>query len=216
MAVPMGADLPSPAPDAGAPVFLASALGDAGTEDFPGNPLERIQIVKGSVGPHGAYQQAVHDVAVAGSRANLDMRTCQVGDGGAHSLCAVWQDPDFDPSKRAFYYARVVEVPSCRWNAWDCSRLREPRGSDYYPGAGLDLPHLVHALMIALHPVTDTFALPTASSRSSSPSSPQATSSATHDAAENLSPPRAHPFPSDGPSSPVSANPYEAMKRRHA
>ena len=124
-AVPMGADLPSPAPDAGAPVFLASALGDAGTEDFPGNPLERIQIVKGWVGPDGAYQQVVHDVAVAARRANLNMRTCQLGDGGAHSLCAVWRDPDFDPSKRAFYYARVVEVPSCRWNAWDCSHLPE-------------------------------------------------------------------------------------------
>jgi len=122
-AVPMGADLPPPALHADAPVFFASALADPGTQDFPGNPLDRIQIIKGWVGVDGAYHQAVHDVAVAEQDVELDTHTCQLDDGGARSLCAVWQDPDFDPSKRAFYYARVVEVPSCRWNAWDCSRL---------------------------------------------------------------------------------------------
>jgi len=124
-AVPMGADLPPLAQSSGAPVFLAAALGDTGTPAFPGNPLERIQIVKGWVGKDGAYQQAIHDIAVAERGTSLDTRTCEVSDGGAQSLCGVWQDPDFDPSKRAFYYARVVEVPSCRWNAWDCSRLPE-------------------------------------------------------------------------------------------
>jgi hypothetical protein len=125
-AVPMGADLPTRAKDSDAPIFMASALRDVGTELFPGNPLERIQIIKGWLGPDGSYQQAVHDVVVTERRAELDVRTCEVdAAGGDHGLCAVWQDPDFDPTKRAFYYARVVEVPSCRWNAWDCSRLPE-------------------------------------------------------------------------------------------
>ncbi len=125
LAVPMGADLPARARGQGAPLFMASALRDIGSELYPGNPLERIQIVKGWVGPDGRYQQAVHDVVSAERSTQADPRTCEVGAGGAHGLCAVWQDPDFDPAQRAFYYARVLEVPSCRWNAWDCSRLPE-------------------------------------------------------------------------------------------
>jgi hypothetical protein len=123
--VPMGADLPARGDSETAPLFLASALRDIGTELYPGNPLERIQIVKGQVGPNGSYKQAVYDIARADRPAPLDPLTCEVGSGGAHGLCGVWQDPDFDPAQRAFYYARVVEVPSCRWNAWDCTRMPE-------------------------------------------------------------------------------------------
>lgn len=66
-------------------------------------------------------QEAVYDVA--GNRnngASVDVETCATSGSGSRSLCAVWQDPDFDPAQRAFYYARVLENPTCRWSTRQC------------------------------------------------------------------------------------------------
>ena len=125
LAVPMGADLPRRPAGAGPPILLASALRDPGSPLRDGNRLERIEIVKGWAGPEGSFHQAVYDVAVARDTAEVDPRTCEVGPGGEHGLCGVWQDPDFDPAQHAVYYARVIEVPSCRWSTWECNRLPE-------------------------------------------------------------------------------------------
>jgi len=59
----------------------------------------------------------------------VDLRDCSYTQGvGAGQLAALWQDPDFDPDQRAFYYVRALENPTCRWSTWDALRLGiEPR-----------------------------------------------------------------------------------------
>jgi len=120
--VPMGSDLP-PARGA-APSFAVWALRDPGTEARPGTPLQRIQVVKGWV-EQGKAREEVYEVAGnAQNGASVDLATCQTRGPGAEHLCGVWTDPDFDPSEHAFYYARVLENPSCRWSQYVCNAHR--------------------------------------------------------------------------------------------
>jgi hypothetical protein len=125
--VPMGADLPAAPEGARAPSFLVAALKDPNS----GN-LDRIQIVKGWVDADGETQERVHDVVCAGDREpDADGKLPPVGDTvdvatatfantiGAPELITVWTDPDFDPARRAFYYARVIEIPTPRWTAYE-------------------------------------------------------------------------------------------------
>jgi hypothetical protein len=124
--VPMGADLPPRDESAGAPRFVVSALRDPGTEAFPGGQLQRIQIIKGWAGEDGSVHQRIFEVAGSpDNRASVDPATCAPRGRGHESLCAVWSDPEFDPAQRAVYYARAVENPSCRWNAWQCLAIPE-------------------------------------------------------------------------------------------
>jgi hypothetical protein len=122
--VPMGGDLPRAPTGAGrarAPVFAVLALRDAGPAPDGGTPLQRIQIVKGWL-EEGELREKVYDVAGdAGNGAGVDPATCERRGDGFESLCAVWHDPDFDVGERAFYYARVLENPSCRWSAHVCN-----------------------------------------------------------------------------------------------
>jgi hypothetical protein len=118
--VPMGGDLP---PDVGgrAPRFAVSAQMDPGVSGRPGTPLQRIQIVKGWVDADGRTNQLVYDVAGSASTGlALDRDTCRPDAAGEASLCAVWQDPDFNAREPAFYYARVLEIPTCRWSTLHC------------------------------------------------------------------------------------------------
>jgi hypothetical protein len=116
--VPMGGELPAPASQA--PAFAISALKDPGTLDLAGTKLQRIQIVK--IWLEGeAKREAVFDVAGAPQNgATVDPLTCTPTGTGFDQLCTVWRDPAFDAKAPAVYYARVVENPSCRWNAWAC------------------------------------------------------------------------------------------------
>ncbi len=121
LGVPMGGDLP-PRGMARAPVFVVSALKDPGAGGAPGTPLQRIQIVKGWLAPDGAPHERVWNVAGdAGGGADVDLGTCTPRGPGAVQLCAVWRDPEFDPAVAAFWYARVLENPTCRWTQWSCN-----------------------------------------------------------------------------------------------
>jgi hypothetical protein len=124
--VPMGGDL-TQAPKGKAPSFLVYAL-----RDPIGANLDRIQIVKGWLDTDGRAQEKVYDVAWSnGRKPGTDGKLPAVGDTvdltipswtntiGASELGTVWTDPDFDPSLRAFYYARVIEIPTPRWTAYD-------------------------------------------------------------------------------------------------
>lgn len=120
--VPMGGDLPARSGKEKAPVFVVSAMQDAGTPEHPGNPLQRVQIVKGWADPEGTFHQQVVDVAGRKDNgATVDTKTCEVSGPGERQLCSVWTDPDFDPNQRAVYYARVFENPSCRFSTRICN-----------------------------------------------------------------------------------------------
>ena len=123
--VPMGEVLP-PSGGTPAPSFFVTALADPGTSANTGTPLQRIQIVKGWTGDDGQLHERIFEVAGDPENgADVSRETCGRSGEGAVSLCAVWTDPEFDASQAAVYYARVVENPSCRWNAWQCSALDE-------------------------------------------------------------------------------------------
>jgi hypothetical protein len=113
--VPMGSDLPR-YPGRGRPRFYVSALKDAGTAERPGVDLQRIQIIKGWVDAAGETHETVVDVVGAPDG------DASVG-RGASGLCTVWEDASFDPTQHAFYYARVLENPSCRWSTYVCKEL---------------------------------------------------------------------------------------------
>ena len=145
--VTMGADLAPNMADGTtegerAPQFVVWALADA-----DGAPLQRLQIVKGWIDATGETHEKVIDVACAGgvavdrstnrcpdNGATVNLSDCSVGaNTGAAELRTVWTDPDFDANQRAFYYARVLENPTCRWNTWDAIHAgTEPR-SDLAP-----------------------------------------------------------------------------------
>ncbi len=128
--VPMGGDLKA-APQGKVPTFLVAALKDP----ISGN-LDRYQIVKGWLDDKGETHEQVYDVAWGGDRKpGPDGKVPSVGSTvdvenatwkntiGAPELIAVWKDPDFDPKQEAFYYGRVIEIPTPRWTAYDAKRF---------------------------------------------------------------------------------------------
>jgi hypothetical protein len=127
--VPMGATL---APGKGAPRFIVSAL-----KDPMGANLDRVQIVKGWTDASGRAQERVFDVVWShpekrqpGPNGKLPAvgntvdtaKASYTNSIGAPQLGAIWVDPDFDPAERAFYYVRVIEIPTPRWVLFDALR----------------------------------------------------------------------------------------------
>jgi hypothetical protein len=136
--VPMGGDL-SRAPAGKVPTFLVAAL-----KDPIGANLDRYQIVKGWMDASGKLHEKVYDVVWGGNRkigANgklpavgntVDLASATWSNTiGAPELITVWRDPDFDPKQPAFYYGRVIEIPTPRWTAYDAKRfgVTAPKGA---------------------------------------------------------------------------------------
>jgi hypothetical protein len=119
--VPMGGTIEGPG-DGSPPTFAVAATMDPGWPGHPGTKLQLLQIVKGWVDEAGETHEQVFTIDGDPSVGNdVDLRTCRTSRRGMASACAVFTDPDFDPDQHAFYYARVVENPSCRWNQYYCA-----------------------------------------------------------------------------------------------
>ena len=118
--VPMGSDLPAAPSSDSVPRMAVWALADPQPDHHDAGLLQRIQIIKGWHDASGKHEQVFDIAGDASNGASVDMNSCTPLGQGYSELCAVWQDPDFDPAQRAFYYARVVENPSCRWSARQC------------------------------------------------------------------------------------------------
>ena len=133
--VPMGGDLRVMPAGAKAPSFMVYAL-----RDPEGANLDRIQMVKGWLDAEGKTHEKIYEVVWGGERAVVDGKLPPVGNTvdvananwtntiGAAELGVVWTDPDFDAKQKAFYYARVLEIPTPRWTTYDAFRF------------GVDLP----------------------------------------------------------------------------
>lgn len=119
--VPMGADLRE-AQEGQTPVFVVSASRDPGTLAAPGVDLQRVELIKGWVEADGSTHERVVNIAGdADNGSSVDINTCEPVGTGAKTLCSIWSDPEFDASQGAFYYARVLENPSCRWSTYVCN-----------------------------------------------------------------------------------------------
>ena len=129
--VPMGGELSSAPKGASAPNFLVAAAKDP----YSGN-LDRIQIIKGWMDSKGETHEKVYDVVWSdGRKPGANGKLPAVGNTvnvkaatwsntiGAPELIKVWSDPDFDPQQSAFYYARVIEIPTPRWTAYEALRF---------------------------------------------------------------------------------------------
>lgn len=118
--------------DQTAPTFLVSAM-----KDPDGANLDRIQIIKGWT-DNGKTFERIYDVAVSDDRApdadgvipvldsTVNTDTASYDNSiGAKQLSTQWTDPDFDPTQRAFYYSRVIEIPTPRWTTYDAVRFEK-------------------------------------------------------------------------------------------
>ena len=132
--VPMGGDLRN-APKGAAPTFMVRSL-----RDPDGANLDRVQIVKGWMDDDGVLHERIYDMAVSdgreigedgrarepvGNTVEIDKATF-TNTIGSTTLAAVWRDPEFDPDHPAFYYVRVLEIPTPRWTTYDAQFFGVP------------------------------------------------------------------------------------------
>ncbi len=136
--VPMGGDL-SDAPAGKSPTFLVGAL-----KDPIGANLDRIQVIKGWLDQKGELHEKIYDVVWGGDRkpdaktgklppvgSTVDVAEATWSNSiGVSELISVWKDPEFDASARAFYYARVIEIPTPRWTAYDAKHFGVKMGKE--------------------------------------------------------------------------------------
>ena len=140
--VPMGGEITG-AGDGQAPVFIVMA-----TKDPEGANLDRVQMIKGWLDANGQTHETIYDIAWSEGRTldengrlepvgnTVNLETAEYDNSiGAPQLQAVFQDPEFDPAQKAFYYLRVLEIPTPRWTLFD----KVERGAE--PGPDVPLVH---------------------------------------------------------------------------
>jgi hypothetical protein len=136
--VPMGGDL------TGAPAGTAPTLLIQTAKDPDGANLDRVQVIKGWVDSHGDTHERIYDAAWSGARTpGADGKLPQVGNTvdiatatysnsiGAPVLATAWTDPDFNAAERAYYYLRVLEIPTPRWSTYDAARFGKKPPADF-------------------------------------------------------------------------------------
>lgn len=128
----MGSDLAHS--NGSAPTFIVQAI-----KDVNGANLDRIQIVKGWVDDNGESHEKIFNVALSDNRTDgkvavgntVDLKTATyTNEIGNSELSAVWQDPEFNKDQAAFYYARVIEIPTPRWSTYDAVKTGLPVRDD--------------------------------------------------------------------------------------
>jgi len=137
--VPMGGELDPGGATAGAPRLLISTM-----KDPVGANLDRVQVIKGWVDAAGESREKVFDVAWSGDRVigadgvlpavgnTVDAARATYSDTiGAATLATVWEDPEFDPAQSAFYYVRVLQIPTPRHSQYDAVALGIPKAGDF-------------------------------------------------------------------------------------
>ncbi len=137
--VPMGGDLPAASSSEQVPRLLVQAQRDVNSA-----PLQKIQIVKGWAENGEAHEQVYDVVCADGLQPDANSHRCpdngaevnlvdctSAPNKGAAELATTWTDPDFDADQSAFYYARVLENPSCRWSQYDANRLGVAHPADF-------------------------------------------------------------------------------------
>jgi hypothetical protein len=136
--VPMGGDL-SRAPEGRAPTFLIHAVKDPSHAN-----LDRVQVIKGWVDAEGMPQEKIYDVALSDGRSvgrrgkvepvgnTVNLKTATWTNSiGDTQLASVWTDPDFDAAQSAFYYVRVLQIPTPRNSLYDAVALNKPHPKGY-------------------------------------------------------------------------------------
>jgi len=130
--VPMGSDLSNS--NGKAPTFIVQAI-----KEVDGANLDRAQIIKGWVDTYGKSHEKIYDVALSDNRTDgkthvgntVDLKTAKYSNNiGAVQFFTTWTDPDFDASQNAFYYVRIIEIPTPRWSTYDAVVLGIPIRKD--------------------------------------------------------------------------------------
>ncbi len=140
--VPMGGDLPTQTSEGTGPRFIATATRDPSDK---AKKLSRLQIIKGWIDADGQSNNKVYDVMGDAEAGTIDPDTglATSDKEGVDAMCTVFTDPDFDPAVPAYYYMRVVETPSLRWNQAQCLALApDQRPKECLNGA----PKVIHEM----------------------------------------------------------------------
>ena len=130
--VPMGGTLDSNN-ISNARIFVSASADQSQEDQF----IEKLQVIKGVV-RDGMVETSIHDIK-SNESSDLDLNSCKVNGNGVRSMCAVWEDPNFNQGDEAYYYVRVIANKSCRWSHNLC--IKNPKYCE--DEKSLDVPKFI-------------------------------------------------------------------------